>query len=308
MARAQRPEMPVVGFVEAGSFDASKARAAAFRKGLNETGYVEGQNVTVEYHWLEGQYDRLPALMADLVRRQVAVIATPGTVPTRAAKAATSTIPFIFGVAENPVELGLVTSFARPGGNATGINFLATEMVAKRLRLLHDSLPTAVRIAVLVNPGNTKVADSTAREAQEAAPTMGLQIRILNATTGGEIDAAFATFASERPDALFVAPDALFISRRAQLVILAARDRIPAIYPARDIVQAGGLMSYGVDLAEMLRLVGAYSGSILKGAKPADLPVMQSTKFEFVINLTTARALGLTIPAGVLSIVDDVIE
>jgi putative ABC transport system substrate-binding protein len=238
----------------------------------------------------------------------VAVLATPGTLPTRAAKAATSTIPIVFGVAENPVELGLVASFARPGGNATGINFLATEMVAKRLRLLHDTLPKAVRIAVLVNPGNTKVADSTAREAQEAAPTMGLQIQILNATTGGEIDAAFATFASERPDALFVAPDALFISRSVQLAALTSRDRIPAIHAVREPVIAGGLMSYGVDLAEMFRLIGVYCGNVLKGAKPADLPVLQATKFELVVNMQTAKALGLTIPSNVISIADELIE
>jgi ABC-type uncharacterized transport system substrate-binding protein len=307
-ARAQQPAMPVIGLVRDGSAEGNARFVAGFRKGLNETGYVEGQNVTVEYHWLDGKYDRLPALMADLVRRQVAVIATPGTLPTRAAKAATSTIPFVFGVAENPVELGLVSSFARPGGNATGINFLATEMVAKRLRLLHDSLPTAVRIAVLVNPGNTNVADSTAREAQEAAPTMGLQIRILNATTGGEIDAAFATFASERPDALFVAPDALFISRSVQLATLTARDRIPAIHAVREPVIAGGLMSYGVDLAEMFRLIGVYCGNVLKGAKPADLPVLQATKFELVVNMQTAKALGLTVPSNVISIADELIE
>jgi len=298
-ARAQQPALPVIGLVRDGSAEGNARFVAGFRKGLNESGYVEGQNVTVEYHWLEGQYDRLSALLADLVRRQVTVLATPGTLPTRAAKAATSTIPIVFGVAENPVELGLVASFARPGGSA---------MVAKRLRLLHDMLPTAVRIAVLINPGNAKVADSTAREAREAALTMGLQIRILDATTGGEIDAAFATFASERPDALFVAPDALFISRSVQLATLTARDRIPAIHAVREPVIAGGLMSYGVDLAEMFRLIGVYCGSVLKGAKPADLPVLQATKFELVINLTTAKALGLTIPSGVLSIADEVIE
>ena len=307
-ARAQQPALPVIGLVRDGSAEGNARFVAGFRKGLKETGYVEGQNVTIEYHWLEGQYDRLSVLLADLVRRQVAVLATPGTLPTRAAKAATSTIPIVFGVAENPVELGLVASFARPGGSATGINFLATEMVAKRLRLLHDTLPTAVRIAVLVNPGNTKVANSTAREAKEAAATMGLQIRILNATTGGEIDAAFATFASERPDALFVAPDALFISRSVHLATLTARDRIPAIHAVREPVIAGGLMSYGVDLAEMFRLIGVYCGNVLKGAKPADLPVLQATKFELVINLTTAKALGLTIPSNVISIADELIE
>ena len=281
---------------------------AAFRKGLNETGYVEGQNVTVEYHWLEGQYDRLPALMADLVRRQVAVIATPGNVPALAAKAATATIPIVFGVGDDPVKLGLVASLARPGGNATGINFFVQEVVAKRLRLLHELVPKAVRIAVLVNPANASAAETTLREVQEAAPTIGLQIQILNATTIGEIDAAFAILARERPDALFVAGDAFFISRRVQFATLTARDRIPATYSVREHVAVGGLMSYGTDLADAFRQVGVYTGNILKGAKPADLPVMQSTKFEFVINLQTARTLGIEVPPGVLSIADEVIE
>ena len=307
-AGAQQVVLPVVGFIRDGSADASARLAAAFRKGLNETGYVEGQNVTVEYHWLEGQYDRLPALVADLVRRQVAVIATPGGVPTQAAKAATATIPIVFGVGDDPVKLGIVASLARPGGNATGINILTSEVAAKRLRLLHDLVPRAVRIAVLVNPGNASVAESTVREVQKAAPTMELQIQFLNASTIGEIDAAFVTLARERSDALFVAGDAFFTSRSGQFAILTARDRIPAIYATRDAVEAGGLMSYGPDLTEMFHQVGAYTGSILKGAKPADLPVLQSTKFEFVINLTTAKALGLTIPASVISIADDVIE
>ena len=213
-ARAQQPALPVIGFIRDGSAEGDARYVAAFRKGLNETGYVEGQNVTVEYHWLEGQYDRLPALLADLVRRQVAVIATPGTVPTRAAKAATATIPIVFGVGEDPVKLGLVGSLARPGGNVTGINFFVQEAVAKRLRLLHDLVPKAVRIAVLVNPSNASVAETTVREVQKAAPTMGLQIQILNATTIGEIDAAFAALARERLDALFVAGDA-FLSAAA---------------------------------------------------------------------------------------------
>jgi putative ABC transport system substrate-binding protein len=246
--------------------------------------------------------------LADLVRRQVAVIATPGYVPAQAAKAATATIPIVFGVGEDPVELGLVASLARPGGNATGINVFVHEVVAKRLRLLHDLLPNAVRIAVLVNPGNASVAKTTVQDVQKAAPTMGLQVQILNATTVGEIYEVFTTLERERPDALFVAGDALFTSRRVQLVTLAASDRIPAIYSSRDYVEAGGLTSYGPDLVEMFRQVGVYTGSILKGAKPADLPVLQSTKFDLVINLTTARALGLTIPAGVISIADDVIE
>jgi putative tryptophan/tyrosine transport system substrate-binding protein len=308
-ARAQQQAMPVVAFLNAGSSDGSVRFVAAFRKGLNETGYVEGQNVTVEYHWLEGQFDRLPALVADLVRRQVAVIATPASnAAALAAKAATATIPIVFGVGEDPVQLGLVASLARPGGNATGINVFLQEVVAKRLRLLHDLVPKAVRIAVLVNPANASTAEATLREVQEAAPTIGLQIEILNATTIGEIDAAFATFARERPDALFVAPDAFFTSRRGQFATLTARDRIPAAYAVREHVEAGGLMSYGTNLADMFHQVGVYTGKILKGAKPAELPVLQSTKFEFVINLQTARALGIEVPSGVLSIADQVIE
>jgi putative ABC transport system substrate-binding protein len=307
-ARAQQPALPVVGFIDGGSPDASARYVAAFRKGLNETGYVEGQNVTVEYHWLEGQFDRLPALMADLVRRQVAVIATPSIVPTRAAKAATATIPIVFGVANDPVQLGLVASLGRPGGNATGVNFFSQEVLAERLRLLHDLVPKAVRVAVLVNPANASSAEPTLRNVQEAAPMIGLQIQILKATTIGEIDAAFATLARERSDALFVAPDAFFTSRRVQLVTLTARDRIPAAYSNPDIVAAGGLMSYGTDITDSFRLVGVYTGQILKGAKPADLPVQQVTKFEFVLNLQTARALGIEVRPDVLSIADEVIE
>ena len=308
-ARAQRTAMPVVAFIANGSPDDSAPVVAAFRKGLNETGYVEGQNVTVEYHYLGGQYDRLPALAADLVRRPVAVIATPANVPAAlAAKTATATIPIVFGVSEDPVQLGLVANLARPGGNATGINFFAGELVAKRLRLLHDLVPKAVHVAALLNPANAAIAESALLAMQEAAPAIGLKIQILNATTIGEIDAAFATLARERPDALFVASDAFFTSRRGQFATLTARDRLPAAYPNREYVAAGGLMSYGTALADMYRQVGVYTGSILKGAKPADLPVMQSTKFEFVINLQTARALGIEIPPGVLSIADEVIE
>jgi putative tryptophan/tyrosine transport system substrate-binding protein len=305
-ARAQQPALPVVGFLNAGSADA--VRVAALRQGLNETGYVEGQNVTVESHWLEGQYDRLPALVADLVHRQVAVIATIGAVPALAAKAATATIPIVFGVGEDPVQLGLIASLARPRGNATGINFFSQEVVTKRLRLLHDLVPKAVRIAVILNPGNASTAKSTLRDLQEAASAIGLQIQVLNATTIGEIDAAFAAFARERPDALFVAPDGFFNSRGVQFATLTARDRIPAAFENRNIVAAGGLMSYGTDLADMFHRVGVYTGNILKGAKPADLPVLQSTKFEFVINLKTARALGIEVPSGLLSIADEVIE
>jgi putative ABC transport system substrate-binding protein len=309
VARAQQPALPVVEFISGGSADALAREVSALRKGLNESGYVEDQNVTVEYHWLEGQYDRLPALMADLVRRQVAVIATPGSGQVAlAAKAATMTIPIVFGVGEDPVRLGLVASLARPGGNATGINFFLSEVVAKRLRLLHDLVPKAVRVAVLVNPANTSATKSTLRDVQEAAPTIGLQIQIVNATTIGEIDAAFATLARERPDALFVAPDAFFNSRRVQFATLTARDKIPATYPNRDFVAAGGLMSYGTDRADAYHQVGVYIGRILKGAKPADLPVLQMSKFEFVINLQTARALGIEVPPAVLSIADEVIE
>jgi putative ABC transport system substrate-binding protein len=306
-ARAQQPALPVVAFINGGAPDASARIAAAFRNGLNEAGTIEGQNVTVEYHWLEGQYNRLPALMDDLVRRKVAVIAAPLQLAALAAKAATATIPIVFGIGQDPVQLGLVGSLARPGGNATGINFFVNEVVAKRLRLLHDVVPKAVRIAVLVNPANASTAESL-REVQQAAPTIGLQIQILNATTIGEIEAAFATLARERSDALFVAPDPFFTSRAVQFATLTMRDRIPAAYANRDIVEAGGLMSYGTDLADMFRQVGVYTGQILKGAKPADLPVLQSTKFEFVINMQTARALGVEVPPGVLSIVDEVIE
>jgi putative ABC transport system substrate-binding protein len=308
-ARAQPKTLPVVGFINGGSPDAASRFGAAFRKGLNENGTIEGQNVTVEYHWLEGQYDRLPALVADLVRRRVAVIATPGTTPAAlAAKAATATIPIVFGVGDDPVRLGLVASLARPSGNATGINFFVQEVVAKRLRLLHDLVPKAVRIAVLVNPANAPNTESTLRDVQQAALAIGLQIQILNATTIGEIDAAFASLARERADALFVVGDGFFTSRRGQFATLTARDRIPAAYAVRELVAAGGLMSYGTDIADMFHQVGVYTGRILKGAKPADLPVLQSTKFEFVINLQTARAFGIEVPPGVISIADEVIE
>jgi putative ABC transport system substrate-binding protein len=307
-ARAQQNTMPVVGFIRDGSAEANARNVVAFRKGLNATGNIEGQNVMVEYHWLEDQRDRLPALMADLVRRRVAVIATPGAVPSLAAKAATATIPIVFGVGEDPVQLGLVASLARPGGNATGINVFNQEVTAKRLRLLHDLVPKAVRVAVLVDPADAAITETTSRDVQEAAPTIGLQIQILNATTIGEINAAFAAFARDRPDAVFVAPDAFFVSRAVQLAILAARDRIPAAYATRDTVAAGGLMSYGTDLADMFHQIGVYTGKILKGEKLTDLPVLQSTKFEFVINLQTARALGIEVPSAVLSIADEVIE
>ena len=308
-ARAQQPSIPVIAFVSGRSADGSVSVAAAFRKGLNETGYAEGQNVTVEYHWLEGRYDRLPALLADLVHRQVAVIASPGSAPAvLAAKAATATIPIIFGVGEDPVRLGLVANLAPPGGNATGINFFVNEVLAKRLRLLHDIVPKAVRFAVLVNPSNVSSTETTVHLVQEAARAMGVQTEIVNATTISEVDAVFANFARERPDALFVAPDGFFASRAVQLATLSARDKIPAAYSERDTPAVGGLMSYGADVTEMYHQVGVYSGSVLKGSRPADMPVMQSTKFEFVINLQTARALGIEIQSNLLSIADEVIE
>jgi putative ABC transport system substrate-binding protein len=307
-ARAQQP-LPVIGFINGGSADASARFVTAFREGLSETGFVEGQNVGVEYHWLEGKYDQLPALMADLVRRRVALIATPASGPAaRAAKAATSTIPIVFSVAQDPVQLGLVASLARPGGNATGLNFFNREVAAKRLRLLHDLIPKAVRVAVLLNPGNAGSAEANLREVQEAASAIGLQIQILNAVTIAEIDAAFAGFARERPDALFLAGDGFFTDRRGQFATLTARDRIPASGATSDFVKAGLLMSYGTDYPETFRRVGDYAGRILKGGKPADLPVLQSTKFEFALNLQTARALNIEVPSGVLAIADEVIE
>jgi ABC-type uncharacterized transport system substrate-binding protein len=306
-ARAQ-PAMPVIGFVSSRSLDGSARHAAAFTKGLSETGYVEGQHVIVEYHWLSGQNDRLPALMADLVRRRVAVIATAGDPPTLAAKAATATIPIAFGFSGDPVGRGLVASLARPGGNATGINFFASEVVAKRLGLLRELAPKAVRVVVLVNPTNAPSTESTLRDVPEAARAIGLQIQILNASTSREIEAAFATIAHNGADALFVAPDGFFNARRVQLATLAAHYRIPAAYPTREVVEIGGLMSYGTDLLDMYRQVGVYTGRILKGANPADLPVVQSTKFEFVINLQTARALGLEVPLHLQQLADGVIE
>ena len=306
VARAQQPALPVVGLVNAGSSDAPLG--AAFRKGLNEAGYFEGQNVTVEYHWLEGQFDRLPALMADLVRRRVAVIATPaGNFAAQVAKAATTTIPIVFGVAEDPVKLGLVASLARPSGNLTGINFFTSELTAKRLALLHELVPKAVRIAMLVNPANPAT-ESALRDMPDAARAMGLQIQVLNASTRSEIEAAFASLVRDRAEALYVAGDVFFTSRRVQFATLAASYRIPASYPSRQAVEAGGLMAYDSDRVGMYRQVGAYTGQILKGAKPADLPVLQSTKFELVINLQTARALGIEVPATLLARADEVIE
>jgi len=308
-ARAQQPTLPLVGVVSGRSRDADARNVTAFYKGLGEAGYVDGQNVTVEYHWVEGRYDRLSEVMADLVRRKAAAIVTTGNnAAALAAKAATATIPIVFGVGQDPVKMGLVASLARPGGNATGINDFLSEMNAKRLRLLHDMVPKAARVAVLVNPANTASAESALQGTKEAAAAIGLQLQIVNATTIGEIDAAFASFAQERPDALFVAADAFFNSRSAQFATLTARERIASTFADRAMVAAGGLMSYGADLAEIAHQVGLYTGKILKCAKPADLPVQQSTKFDFAVNLQTARVLGIEVPSGVLSIADEVIE
>jgi putative tryptophan/tyrosine transport system substrate-binding protein len=308
--RAQQAAMPVVGLVSTRPPEEVSGRTvAAFRKGLSETGYVEGQNVTVEYNMFGGQFDRLPGLMADLVRRRVAVIATPGgNYAAQVAKAATTTIPIVFGVGEDPVKLGLVASLARPGGNLTGINNFSNELTAKRLGLLHNLVLKVVRVAVLINPANKPNAEATLREIPEAARGLGLQIQVINASTSHAIDAAFATLVRDRADALFVAADAFFVSRRVQLATLAARHAIPATYPSREVVEVGGLMSYGTDIVDMYRQTGVYTGQILKGAKPADLPVLQATKFEFVINLQTARALGLEVPNSIQLLADEMIE
>jgi putative ABC transport system substrate-binding protein len=305
-ARAQQPA--VIGFIHSGSPAPYGPHLAAFRQGLGEAGYVEGQNLTIEYRWAEGNFDRLPAIIADLVQRQVAVIATPDSVAAMVTKGATAAIPIVFGVADDPVKLGLVASLARPGGNATGINFFLAELVAKRLGLLRELMPGAVRLAVLVNPANAANAQTTIREAERVAGAAGLQLQILQARSNQEIHAAFATLARERADALFVGPDSFFNSRRVQLTTLATKYAIPAAYAARDYAEVGGLMSYGTSVPGMFRQVGAYTGRVLKGEKPADLPVVQPTKFELVINLTTAKALGLEVPATLLARADEVIE
>jgi putative ABC transport system substrate-binding protein len=309
VARAQQAAVPIVGLVNGSSSEGSTRNAAAFRKGLSETGYVEGQNVSVEYHWLRGQYERLPALMSDLVRRQVDVIATPGSHPASlAAKAATTTIPIVFGVGEDPVKFGLVASLARPGGNATGINFLVQEVTAKRLGLLRELIPKAARIAVLVNPANAPTAEATVREVQGAARVLGLQVNLRIASTAAEIDAVFSRFPHEPVDALLIAGDGFFTSRSGQFVTLAARERMATSYSNRQMVDAGALMSYGTNITDMFRQVGVYVGSILRGAKPADIPTLQSTKFELVINLQTAKALGIDVPPMLLARADEVIE
>jgi putative ABC transport system substrate-binding protein len=308
-ARAQQRAMPVVAFLAVGSPDALRARVVAFRKGLSETGYVEGRNVAVEYHWLEGNYERLPALLDDVVRRGVAVIAVPGSSPISvAAKAATATIPIVFGVAEDPVLLGLVKSLARPGSNATGINFFAIETDTKRPGLMHELVPKATRLAVLVNPANVRYTEATTKSLQNAAHVIGLEIAFFNASTPAEIDSAFTAIARERAGALFIAAEAFFGSRRAQLATLTARDRIPASFSSRELVEAGLLMSYGTSLTDMARQVGVYTGGILNGTRPSELPVQQPTKFELVINLKTAGALGLDVPPTLLARADEVIE
>jgi putative ABC transport system substrate-binding protein len=282
-------------------------RLRAFREGLKDSGYVERENVAIEYRWAENQLDRLPELAAELVRRQVAVIAATSTYSAFAANAATTTTPIVFLVGEDPVRLGLVASLARPGGNLTGINNFTGELTVKRLELLREMVPGAARIAVLVNPANTTT-ETALSDAAAAARVMGLQIQVLNASTSREIDAAFATFVRERPDAVFVSLDVFFISRRAQLVNLASRHALPATYPLREFAEVGGLMSYGTNIADTFRHIGVYAGRILKGAKPADLPVVQSTKFELVINAWSARILGLAVPPTLIAAADEIIE
>jgi ABC-type uncharacterized transport system substrate-binding protein len=305
-ARAQQPAMPTIGFLWYGSAIEWAPFVTAFRQGLKEAGFVEGQNVAIEFRWTEGQSDRQPALATELVRAQMAVIVT-GTVGGLAAKTATATIPIVFVVGADPVKTGLVPSFNRPGGNVTGVSFFSNELAAKRLGLLHELLPQATAIAVLINSNFPDAADQS-RNVQEAARTLGLQIRVLNASTDTDIDSGFATFAQQRADALVVAADPFFTARRNRIISLAARHAIPAIYDLREWAATGGLISYGTDLADAFRQTGIYTGKILKGTKPADLPVMQSTKYELVINLKTAKALGLTVPPALLARADEVIE
>ena len=307
-ARAQQPAMPVIGFLNSQSPDGFTNRLRGVRQGLKDTGYVEGENVAIEYRWADNQIDRLPALAADLVGRMVAVIAAIGESATFAAKGATTTIPTVFAVSDDPVRLGLVASLGRPGGNLTGINFFTAELTAKRLTLLHELVPTAVRVAALVNPANAAIAEPTLRDLEAAARAMGLQIRVLSASTIREINTAFASFVHERPDALFVTGDPFLVSRRMQLTHLASRHAVPAAYSVRDYAEAGGLMTYGTNVTEAWRQVGVYAGRILKGAKPADLPVVQPTKFELVINTQAASLLGLTVPPMLLARADEVIE
>jgi putative ABC transport system substrate-binding protein len=307
-ARAQQPAMPVIGFLHTASLDAADHRLRSFRQGLKDAGFIEGENLAIEYRWAENQLDRLPALATELVRRQVAVIVAGNSSAAFAAKTATTTIPIVFTSPEDPVRLGLVASLARPDANLTGINWFASELAAKRLELLRELVPGAARVALLVEPANVRITESTVRDVEAAARAIGLQIRLLNANTSREIDTAFATLASERPDALFVASSSFFNARRVQLAHWATHHRVPATYPGRQYVEVGGLMSYGASLTDASRQMGVYTGRILKGAKPADLPVVQSTKFELVINNQTARMLGLNVPPTLLARADEVIE
>ena len=306
-ARAQQAAIPVIGLLSSARPDTYAHYIAAFREGLSKFGYIEGQNVLIEYRWAEGHYDRLPAMAADLVARQVAVIAAPGSTPgAMAAKAATATIPIVFGTGADPVKLGLVASLNRPGSNATGISFLTSDLGAKQLELLREVVPNAALIAVLVNPTNPSTAIN--RSFQDGAARLGVRLVVLNAVSESDIEMAFATIVQRRAEALLVAGDTLFTERLNQLVALVTRHSVPTIYFVREFAVAGGLMSYGTSLSDSYRLVGVYIGRILKGAKPADLPVQQSTNVELVINLKTARALGLTIPLPLLGRADEVIE
>jgi putative ABC transport system substrate-binding protein len=307
-ARAQQAAMPVIGFIYSASPDPVAHRLRAFRQGLKESGYVEGENIVIEYRWVENRIDRLPEMVAELIGRRVTVIVAMSTVAAVAAKAANTTIPIVFQAAEDPVRLGVVASLARPGGNATGINVFNAEVTGKRLGFLRDLVPTAKRVGVLVDPNNAAITESVLRDAESAARTMGLQILVVDATTSREIDAAFATFVREQVDALFVGPSGFFSSRRVHIASQAMRHGIPAAYSQREIPEVGGLLSYGTNLTDAWRQVGVYAGRVLKGAKPADLPVLQSTKFELVINAQTARLLGLTVPPGLLVAADEVIE
>jgi putative ABC transport system substrate-binding protein len=308
-AHAQQAAMPMIGHLNPTSPEMDTDRLRGFRQGLKETGFAEGENVAIAYRWADGQYDRLPALVDELVQRKVAVIVVAGTTAAAvAAKAATATIPIVFIAAEDPVKLGLVASLARPGGNATGVNFFSVELVAKRLELVRELIPGAARVAVLINPANVSSALATVKDAEAAAGDIGLQVRVFRASTSGEIDEAFTGLARDKPDALIVGPDPFFSSRRVQLVFLTARHAIPAIFTRRDIAEAGGLISYGANNMDAHRQAGVYAGRILKGAKPADLPVVQSTKFELVINAQTARTLGLAVPPTLIARADEVIE
>jgi putative tryptophan/tyrosine transport system substrate-binding protein len=307
--RAQQKTMSVIGYLTGTTPEANAPLLAAFRQGLRETGWVEGQNVAIEYRWAEFQYDRLPALATDLVGRKIDVlVACGGADEAFVAKDATSAIPIVFSTASDPVRIGLVASLNQPGGNATGISWLSAELAAKRLGLLRELIPTAADVALLINPADPTRAEFAAQDVEAAASASGLRIRTLKASSPGEIDASFAGLARDRVDALFVAPDILFNLRRVQLAILAATHRIPATYPVREFAEAGGLMSYGASIDDALRQAGIYAARILKGAKPADLPVLQPTKFEVVINLNTARALGLAVPSALLALADEVIE